>query len=266
MYKVYQKASRARPLSVAAATGFGVMGLGDAGVQRLQKQEVDWERTAVASTYNGAISPFFALWYRFLDGAFSSAVRTQLGKKIVINQVSAPCESMPPGRHRGPTAPSPLALGRPPRRADSGPVAPQIVVSTLNTPVFMAWCNSIEAWLHSDGPLRWDVVRAETTRRVVTEMPTVLAASLSLWIPVNTINFAFVPAHLKIPYISFVGVLWGGYVSHVAHREEQPAEQPLHEAPSAQAGAGATADSVAMAPRRTEAVVAACDGAQRSTR
>ena len=59
-----------RPLVTSALTGFGVMALGDAGVQ-VAADELDVSRVLVTSTWNGAVSPGFYVWYKFIDTVYA---------------------------------------------------------------------------------------------------------------------------------------------------------------------------------------------------
>ena len=41
-----------------------------------------------------------------------------------------------------------------------------------------------------------------------------LKACWSIWIPAQTINFAFSPIHLRVPYVAFVSAVWTAYISY----------------------------------------------------
>jgi hypothetical protein len=51
-------------------------------------------------------------------------------------------------------------------------------------------------------------------------------ANWAVWIPVQIINFRFIPAHLQVLYVNMVGLFWNSYlsyISHIGHQEEQQA-------------------------------------------
>ena len=61
--------------------------LGDAGVQCARTEEVNVARTALVSTYNGAVSPMFYLWYQRLDRIWPGNAPLRLARKVVVNQL-----------------------------------------------------------------------------------------------------------------------------------------------------------------------------------
>ncbi|KAK3248037.1 hypothetical protein CYMTET_42483 [Cymbomonas tetramitiformis] len=184
MHNLYLAAQRAYPRTVAAGTGFAVMGLGDASVQALLEPKLDFHRNLVSSTYNGLISPIFYSWYAYMDRIWPpKGLRfASLMRKVLVNQ---------------------------------------IVLTSINTPVYMAWCHHVEAALA--GPCEdWAAVHASFAEHARLELPGLLCASFGVWIPSNTINFLWVPQHLKIPFISAFSVAWGGFLSMVVHRQTPP--------------------------------------------
>ncbi len=213
MYRAFQKA---RPRLASVVTGFGVMSVGDLAVQQLDSRDTDVQRNLVSSTYNGLVSPFLLAWWNHLDRVFPGVAFPQLARKV--SAARAPSARL-------------TAASRAPAHSSSARLAPfcspltlcgaqvvvnQVVVSALNSPLYMLWCGHVRAWL--GGRTDWADVRIECADQLRRELPTVLTASFCLWIPINTINFAAVPPHLKIPFISAVSAGWGGYISHVAHR------------------------------------------------
>lgn len=177
MYARYLAAQRARPYATAAATGLGVMGAGDLGTQLLLEPAVDAQRNAVSALYNGAISAPFLAWFLALERRWPGTSARSMLRKVLTNQV---------------------------------------VMTSINSPLYMLWCAHAEAWVA--GRADWAAVRAATWEQLARELPGVIGASFACWLPVNAVNFAFVPPHLKVPYMSAAGVCWGGYLSYVAHR------------------------------------------------
>eukprot|EP00741_Cyanophora_paradoxa_P006094 tig00000983_g5909.t1 len=94
--------------------------------------------------------------------------------------------------------------------------------ATMFTPVinavFLAFSRSVE--LASDGRLR--DIPAEVRLKVAAEWPGAYRNSFRLWPAAHCINFAFVPAHLRVLYISCVAVGWTAYLSFIGHRHRRP--------------------------------------------
>ena len=180
-----RRASMARPTATGAATGFAVMSAGDAASQMLasDSSHVDVRRNLVSASYNGLASPFFYRWYLFMDWAIPGATAAQLVPKVLISQ---------------------------------------LVTTGANNPIYLAWCHHVEAWLDSrdaNEPTDWGAVRERYMAHMARELPNLYGTSMLFWLPVNYVNFAWVPYHLKILWISCCSVAWGGFVSHVAHRD-----------------------------------------------
>ena len=178
-----------RPLVTSALTGFGVMALGDTGVQ-VAADELDVSRVLVTSTWNGAVSPGFYVWYKFIDTVYANAPLSQFAKKLFVNQ---------------------------------------LVLTSLNTPCFMLWCAYVEAALDRPGAHPWERVHEATAEQFAREVPGLIASSWAMWVPANAIQFRFVPRHLKIAYVSTLSVLWGAYISFVAHRRPETPGPPCSE-------------------------------------
>ena len=183
--RAYERAQKARPLIVSAVTGFTVMSIGDASVQLCTRNAqlpavagVDVQRNMVSSAYNGAVSPLFFQWYRWLDSVWPGVSPRSLVRKVVVNQIA---------------------------------------ISGLNSPLYLTWCATIEAWLL--GAADWEATLTTTRNHLVREVPSLMLTSICCWMPINVINFGVVPPHLRILYISSCGVAWTAFLSFVAHRE-----------------------------------------------
>lgn len=91
-------------------------------------------------------------------------------------------------------------------------VVNQIVLTGSITPAYMLWSGIVEA------PLRGsEVDLAALSARLSSELPTLLPTSFCFWLPFHVVNFALIPAHLRVAFISSVSVAWGGYLSYVSH-------------------------------------------------
>ena len=175
-----KRASAARPLATASCTGAMVMSAGDVAAQRIAGLEkIDVQRNLVSTAYNAAASPVFYRWYRLMD-------YLSPGTKFLIPKV----------------------------------VLSQLITTGANNPCYLTFCNHAEALLSSQhmGSVDWHEVRARTVAQLATELPNLYGLSMLFWLPVTSVNFAYVPDHLKILWVSSCSVLWGSFVSYVAHR------------------------------------------------
>lgn len=176
-----QRASNARPVGTAALTGTVVMSVGDFASQLLvSSSAVDVRRNAVSACYNGLASPVFLQWYRLMDWMIPGVGLRLIPKTLVS----------------------------------------QLVTTGANNPLYLAWCNHIRAMLDGGdaSAVDWAGVRAQTAEQCRRELPNLYGTSMLFWLPVTATNYAVVPTHLKVLWISSCSVLWGGFVSHVANR------------------------------------------------
>ena len=179
----YLRASQAYPSTVQLATGAFVMAVGDASTQLAVEggQTLDPNRIGCAAFFNGAISPVLHYWYQFLDRKFPGVSVRALAPKLIANQM---------------------------------------VSSPILSPAFVAWSMVSEAWLA--GELKdmrgCEEVGLRTYQRVRNDFSTIVSSSLCVWLPANAVNFALVPSHLRIAFMSTVACGWGGFLSFMAHR------------------------------------------------
>ena len=158
------------------------MSIGDGAAQlSSDSSRIDMKRNLVSATYNGLMSPCFFRWYRFMDWLVPGVAISQLIPKVVFSQ---------------------------------------LVTTGANNPLYLTWCNHVEAWAccAPGAAVDWPSVRAETAAQICRELPRIYSFSMLFWLPVTGANYSLVPDHLKILFISSASVLWGGFVSHVAHR------------------------------------------------
>ena len=180
---LYLRASQAYPSTVQLATGAFVMAVGDASTQLAVEggQTLDPNRIGCAAFFNGAISPVLHSWYQLLDRTFPGVSVRALAPKLIANQM---------------------------------------VSSPILSPAFVAWSMVSEAWLA--GELKdmrgCEEVGLRTYQRVRNDFSTIVSSSLCVWLPANAVNFALVPPHLRIAFMSTVACCWGGFLSFMAHR------------------------------------------------
>lgn len=184
VYDSCKRLASSRPISNAFLTGFGVMSLGDAAAQKQTGAEhIDLKRNLSSSAYNGLASPLFYKWYRLMDWGFgTSATARKLIPKVLCSQ---------------------------------------LVTTGCNNPCYLLWTNHVEAWCYApeDSQVDWPSVRRKAIEQFWRELPTLYGSSMCFWLPSTACTYALVPDHLRIMWISSCSVLWGGFVSYVAHRE-----------------------------------------------
>ena len=188
-------------MGTAALTGFSVMSVGDAAAQRFagaSSSEVDLQRNIVSAVYNGAASPVFYKWYRIMDWLIPGVAVPRLVVKTVVSQ---------------------------------------LVTTGANNPCYLLWKNAAEAWVSAidwaavraggggersraqlQPPVDWAAVRAQTGAQLYRDLPNLYGSSMLFWLPVTGSTYMFVPDHLRVLWVSLASVLWGGYVSLVAHQ------------------------------------------------
>ena len=179
----FRRFSTAWPHASASLTGFTVMSAGDAAAQKhAGAPAVDMQRNLVSSSYNGLAAPVFYRWYRLMDWLIPASNFRALVPKVLFSQ---------------------------------------LVTTGGNNPCYLAWCNHLEAWAagrEAGTSIDWAKVRQQTVKQLRGELPNLYGSSMLFWLPVTAANFALLPDHLRILWVSSCSVLWGGFVSSVAHR------------------------------------------------
>lgn len=92
-------------------------------------------------------------------------------------------------------------------------MANQLVTSLPNNVGYMAWCTY---WLE-------DGSREGIGTRLRTELPSIVGAAFSFWMPMNAINFAWVPMHHRILFMSVANCAWAGWLSNAVNGENKAA-------------------------------------------
>merc|ERR1719401_2037957 len=179
----FSMVQKSYPSLTSLSTGMLVMGAGDAAVQLATGGTLDLRRTAVSSSYSGVSSPGIYHWWRALDATWPGAALRSVCNKVLVNQA---------------------------------------VLGPLNCALFLTWSHCLNGVAHQRKEMDAqpaDVERlvSEACDRIRREVPDLALKAMGVWVPVHMITFRFVPPHLRILYTSSVSVLWGGYLSYVAH-------------------------------------------------
>ena len=89
---------------------------------------------------------------------------------------------------------------------------------------FGAYSVAVEQGIRAAaGEGEWD---ATTVQRVIaarwnTDLGMLFLSSAAWWLPVNTLNFLFVPTHLRVLPTIFGAMVWNTFFSLTAHREHK---------------------------------------------
>ena len=160
-----------------------VLAIGDGAVQLQVDGHVDGARNAVSSSYNAIAAPVLYTWWQFLDRRWPGTSLIPVVTKVAVNQ---------------------------------------LVVTPINSATFIMWGKHLEAWVQCRTADRnvvdWKSVRADAAKQLKQEIVGLLLSSCAFWPVVNAVNFAYVPVHLRIAFMSSAAVIWGGWLSHVSHR------------------------------------------------
>jgi hypothetical protein len=182
--RLYQRV----PGTASFCTGMVLMGIGDTAVQLMAPNgngKVDVKRTSAVSLYSGMSSPVVYNWWRWLDKMWPGTTAIPVLRKTITNQV---------------------------------------LWGTANSVLFMCCSKVFEAWLgggprNQDGEADWETLENQISRKITCEVPGLLVLASGFWMPANYCNFMFVPPQFRIVYASTLGIMWGGFLSYVAHRE-----------------------------------------------
>lgn len=170
------------PARTSMITGATVMAVGDTFTQMSFEEHFDARRTCVVSTFNGFAAPFFYSWWMLLDRFLPGTAPVIVAKKVLINQ----CLMAPP-----------------------------------NNAFFLIWTTTVSQVLASrcgTKPFDSEQLYSDIWAKLQRELPNMLLSSCGFWMPANVFNFMFVPLHLRIAFMSSCGVVWGAYISFLAHR------------------------------------------------
>ena len=88
--------------------------------------------------------------------------------------------------------------------------------STLISPGFLVWSNALPVLLDGGGAA---AAKDASMQRLRSDGTNAIWKSFVVWLPANTISFAFIPQVWRVAYMSCIGVGWGGYLSYRAHLE-----------------------------------------------
>ena len=188
--ELYLEVLEANPLATKAATCFAISGLSDVIAQTCELSHrlggvgdgpgFDLARTAAFAAVNGAyVAPLAHAWFGQLDTLARDEWSARPKWMVVAGQTALD-----------------QTLGA------------VFVLSTLHVVVSMA-----DALAHGHAPPGV----AEAIGAAGAALPSTLAVNWRLWPLANAINFALVPAELRLLYINVVSVFWNVYLSGLMH-------------------------------------------------
>jgi hypothetical protein len=88
----------------------------------------------------------------------------------------------------------------------------QVVTTIPNNVGYMAWCTY---WLKK--PDSESTSSKLIGARLRAELPNIIGQSNAFWIPMNALNFMFVPLHYRILFMSSVNCVWAGWLSNAVN-------------------------------------------------
>ena len=65
----------------------------------------------------------------------------------------------------------------------------------------------------------WSMMWAKVRLKIESELFDTIKKSATVWVPINAVNFAVVPPHLRPLWMMFFSVFWNCYLSIVQHRD-----------------------------------------------
>lgn len=65
---------------------------------------------------------------------------------------------------------------------------------------------------------------ANLAPRLQENIPSILVANWTLWIPAQVLNFHFVPVKYQVLFSNFVALAWNAYLSYTSHESKPPTE------------------------------------------
>jgi len=175
----YARCLETRPITTNALTSGTVMLLGDVAAQKLEGSDsIEWKRTAVLASFNGGFgAPFFTLFWRAL-------------------------EARVPGQHL--------------RAAVAKAVLTAVLANPVMNGAFFTYSTALEHAIFPQKPGGPGLLEAVETKLREKYLRTI-ATSASVWIPVNTANFALVAPQYRVLVSQGCAVVWSAYLSLVQH-------------------------------------------------
>ena len=190
MWQRYQRLIKQKPLLTSSITGAGVMVIGDLLAQTIKikgmnstgEEDFDFRRTFCMGTFSGLImAPTFLFWFRRLDRWFPGNSVRNATIKVIANHaaVAIPFNA--------------LAL------------------------TYTVTSESLLSFVLDGAPFDKGAVVGGIEHRCKADLFKLFVASSAVWVPVNMLNFLFVPSHLRVLPTIFTSLGWNTFLSHTAH-------------------------------------------------
>lgn len=189
----YARLLRAAPLRTNLLTTTTIMGLGDCIAQRLERgsaPRLDAERTATMVLFSGAVyTPTVFFVYRLQERLFNNrSAALRAAQKAVFS----------------------VAVGGVPVNA---------VFVTLATVLEMRVFGKAPS-----GQFEGSSLAQVLTVKLSDDWPRIVERSFQFWVPINFVNFYFVPLHWRLVVTSLASVGWNCFLSLVQHEYVAPVE------------------------------------------
>ncbi|KAG8461730.1 hypothetical protein KFE25_001348 [Diacronema lutheri] len=130
----------------------------------------------------------------------------------------------------------------------------QLVTSLPSNVGYMAWCT---LWL--GGATSRERAGERLAERMRTELPSIIVAAFSFWMPMNALNFACVPIPSRVLFMSLANCAWAGWLSNAVNSPTTRATiAPAAAAGPQVLGVGALESVAEAAAGRADAALGGC--------
>jgi protein Mpv17 len=91
------------------------------------------------------------------------------------------------------------------------------VCAPIMNGLYLAVTSGIENHYHPQPRSPMEMV-SQIRKKIAAELPDLVLTSAKLWVPVNSLNWYFLPTHARVLLSTIVSVGWNAYISLVQHR------------------------------------------------
>lgn len=191
----FSNAFKTRPMTMNMALSGSLMCVGDICAQKIEHLgdnfKVNWVRVVIMGSWGSVLfGPALSKWFQFIDRTLSGRNLATVLQKVLIQAI--------------------------------------VFVPPLNA-AFFSYSTSLEYML-SRPFYTWKAqeMKNEVKAKIKQDLVPVVYNSARVWMPINVLNWLFVPNHVRVLFTSLVSVGWNCYISLVQHKEEPSLEALRH--------------------------------------
>jgi protein Mpv17 len=194
MWAAISHVMRTRPYSFNVVSSAAIAFVGDLGAQHIEHVkpprqqpphtadtdlQLDVVRSAAIVGWSALVmAPFYTKYYRWTDSQWPHRTVAHIGAKVALT--ASVCAPMMNG-------------------------------------LYLAVTSAIENHYHPQ-PRPQSQLVAQIQKKIAAELPDLILTSAKLWVPVNSLNWYFLPTHARVLLSTIVSVGWNAYISLVQHR------------------------------------------------